>query len=172
MYCFLHFGFVNVDVFVTNSCSLYPKFDGARIMQKFVSDHLDQYVLTYNQLLTQFVEVIGAISVVQLSVVYVFSKKRRDSLVFCQSLKRLRLNQKSLEHSLIKSRFSAYCLISASKNYSIKGLRFHPCTATSIDYFFRLLKITGYRECHLFFKLIKHVFLLTGTFILITCSSF
>ena len=60
------------------------------------------------------------------------------------------------------SRGSAYCLISASENYSIKGLRFHPCTATSMDYFLRLLKITGYQECYLLFKLIKHVFLLTG----------
>ena len=36
------------------------------------------------------------------------------------------------------------CLISPSKNYSTRGLRFYPCTATSIDYFLWLLKITGY----------------------------
>ena len=63
----------------------------------------------------------------------------------------------------IQSRFSAYCLISASKNYSTKDLGLHSCTATSIDYFLWLLKITGYQECYLFFKLIKHVFLLTET---------
>ena len=42
--------------------------------------------------------------------------------------------------NLIQSRFSAHCLISASKNDSTEGLCFHPCTATSIDYFYRLLK--------------------------------
>ena len=64
----------------------------------------------------------------------------------------------------IQSRFSAYSLISASKNYSTKGLHFHPCNATSMDYFLQLLKITGYQEYYLFFKLIKHIFVLTGTF--------
>ena len=65
----------------------------------------------------------------------------------------------------IQLRFSVYCLISASKNYSTKGLRFHPYTATSIYYSLRLLKITEYQECYLFFTLVKHVCLLTGTFI-------
>ena len=36
------------------------------------------------------------------------------------------------------------CLISPSKNFSTRGLRFYPCTATSIDYFLWILKITGY----------------------------
>ena len=36
--------------------------------------------------------------------------------------------------------------------------------ATSIDYFLRILKITGYQECCFFFKLIKPVFLLTAAF--------
>ena len=36
------------------------------------------------------------------------------------------------------------CLISPSKNYSTRGLRFYPCTSTSIDYFLWILKITGY----------------------------
>ena len=56
---------------------------------------------------------------------------------------------------IIQSRFSAYSLISTSKNYSIKGLRFYPCTTTSIYYSLQLLKIAGYKECYLFFKLIK-----------------
>ena len=63
-----------------------------------------------------------------------------------------------------QSRFSAHCLILASKNYSTKGLRLHPCTAISTEYLLRLLKISGYQECYLFFKSIKHVFPLTGTF--------
>ena len=62
---------------------------------------------------------------------------------------------------LIQSRFSAYCLISASKNDPTKALRFHPYTAASTGYFLRLLQLGGYQECYLFFKLIKHVFLLT-----------
>ena len=36
-------------------------------------------------------------------------------------------------NTIFQSRFSAYCLISVSKNYSTKGLRFHHTTAT--DYF-------------------------------------
>ena len=44
--------------------------------KKFVLDHLDQYVLTSDQLLTQFVKVIAIIFAVQLSVVYMFSIKR------------------------------------------------------------------------------------------------
>ena len=55
-------------------------------------------------------------------------------------------------------RFNAYCLISASKNYSTKGLRCHPCPTNSIYYFLLLLKITGY-QWYLFFKLIEHTFL-------------
>ena len=58
------------------------------------------------------------------------------------------------EPFIIKSWLSAYCLISASKNCSTKGLRFHLCTGTSIDYFLQLLKHTGYQECYVFFKLI------------------
>ena len=45
-----------------------------------------------------------------------------------------------------------------------KRLPFPPFTATSMDCFMQLLKFTGCQECYLFFKLIKHVFLLTGTF--------
>ena len=44
--------------------------------KKFVLDHLDQYVLTSDQLLTQFVKVIAIIFAVQLSVVYMFSIKK------------------------------------------------------------------------------------------------
>ena len=64
-----------------------------------------------------------------------------------------------LEYVFIQSRFSMNCLILAWKNYSTKGLLFHHCTETSLYYSLRLLKITGYQECYLFFKLIKHVFL-------------
>ena len=74
------------------------------------------------------------------------------------------LNPISTANEIIQSRFSTYCLVSASKNYSTKGLHFHPCTATSIDYFLWILKITGYQEYYLFFKSIKHIFLLTGKF--------
>ena len=49
--------------------------------------------------------------------------------------------------------------ISVSKKSSTEGLRFHLCTATSIDDFLRLLKIARYQECDLFFKLIKNFFL-------------
>ena len=70
----------------------------------------------------------------------------------------------SYQEKIIQSRFSAFCMISASKNYLIKGLLFHSCTATSMYFFFRLIKITGYQECFLSFKLIEHVFLLTRTF--------
>ena len=52
-----------------------------------------------------------------------------------------------------------YCFISTSTNYPTKGLRFHPCTATSIDNFLQLLKITGYQECYLFSQLSKYAFL-------------
>ena len=34
---------------------------------------------------------------------------------------------------LIQSQFNVYCLNSATKNYLTKGLRFHPCTETSIN---------------------------------------
>ena len=37
-------------------------------------------------------------------------------------------------------------------------MRFHPCTTTFIDYFLLLLKVTGYQECYLFFKLILNTF--------------
>ena len=68
-----------------------------------------------------------------------------------------------LEYVFIQSRFSMNCLILAWKNYSTKALLFHHCTETSLYYSLRLLKVTGYQECYLFFKLIKHVFL--GSFI-------
>ena len=48
---------------------------------------------------------------------------------------------------IIQSWFSAYCLISVSQSHSTTSLHFHLCTATSIDYFLQLLKITGYQEC-------------------------
>ena len=63
---------------------------------------MDQYILTYSQLLTRFAKVISTIFVVQLSVVCIFSKKR-DSLVIFQSLKWVQLNEKSLEHPLVSS---------------------------------------------------------------------
>ena len=67
---------------------------------------------------------------------------------------------------IIQPWFHQY-LISALKSYSAKlhlPILFHFCTTTSIDYLMRLLKITRYQECYLFFKLIKYVFLLIALF--------
>ena len=51
----------------------------------------------------------------------------------------------SCRQLLVQSRFSAYCLILVCKNYSTKGLRFHPCTVAPIYYLSRILKIIGYK---------------------------
>ena len=58
-------------------------------------------------------------------------------------------------------------LIWALTSYSAKlhlPILFHFCITTSIDHLMRLLKITRYQECYLFFKLIKYVFLLIALF--------
>ena len=60
-------------------------------------------------------------------------------------LKKLHLKTRSYI-LFVQSPFSAYCLISAWKNYSTKGLDFHPCTAISIYYLSRILKIIWYKE--------------------------
>ena len=63
-----------------------------------------------------------------------------------RKLKDIPDNENTSDVSIIQSQFSVYCLISAWKNYSTKGLRFHPRNATSIYYFSRILKITGYKK--------------------------
>ena len=61
MYCFLSFDFINVTIFFINACGPYLGFVGAESCVKFVSVHLDQYVLTYGQLLTKFTKIVATI---------------------------------------------------------------------------------------------------------------
>ena len=72
-----------------------------------------------------------------------------------------------------QSQFHSYCLIWVSKKLFSQALRFQLCSTTSKDNLLQLLKVIGYQESYLFFKLSKHVFLLTAAFnkqLLITCS--
>ena len=52
MYCFFPFGFINVIISAFNTCDPDSRFVGAESCKKFAFDHLDQYIQTYNQLLT------------------------------------------------------------------------------------------------------------------------
>ena len=69
-----------------------------RVRRKFVLYHLDQYVLTYGQLLS--LPNCYYFYCLVVCCLYFFYKKRH-SLVLFQSLKWSGLNQKNLEHPLI-----------------------------------------------------------------------
>ena len=86
MYRFFPFGFIKIIIFVINPCDPYLRFVGAESCAKVCLDHLDQYILTSDQLLTQFAKVIATISIVQLSVVYIFCIKK-DSSFFKKKVK-------------------------------------------------------------------------------------
>ena len=50
MYYFLPFVFINVIIFVINPCDPYSRFVGAE--SRVYLNHLNQFVLTYDHLLT------------------------------------------------------------------------------------------------------------------------